>query len=289
MNERTIVWFAVISLACAAAADVYVSNFTALNGSVGASGVWRNQTTLADLAIPVSLAQTGGEVKPTDHPSQPSRINNSFPWRDLPLPPFTNFFEPNFDGDFINIESKGGATVTVTIEFNTRIVDPILSFSDVDVQSTLVFAHPFTVIAQSGNMAVTGNSLTSSGVTIPFFGEETFGSIRFSGSFTSLTFTIVNSGPNPDIDDDRTGFVVATLTEPEPLEEEDRAIDLSIDGNVIRLIWKARFRAIEYATTLDDEEEWEPVPGLDPENETSWSGPIEDFGPRCFFRGVYDP
>ncbi len=80
-------------------ADLFVSNFTALNGTSGASGVWRNQTTTTDLTIPVQLSQTGGIVMPQDGGSAESRIDNGFPWQ--PLPPFfggANAFSPNFDG-----------------------------------------------------------------------------------------------------------------------------------------------------------------------------------------------
>lgn len=288
MNERFLLRSVVIPLGTGlAAADVHVSNFTSINGSVGASGVWRNQTTLTDLAVPVSITQTGGLVKPVDHPTQPSRIDGSFPWQDNPFPPFTNFFEPNFDGDFINIEVAGAATASVTIDFNAQVTDPILSFSDVDTQTAMVFAQPFTVIAQSGNILASPTSITSTGAVVFVFNEQAAGSIRFSGTFTGLTFTIVNNGPDPVIDDDRIGFVVATLSAPVAVTPAVPKLDFAILGDEIKLEWRpGDFTAIEGSYNL---KAWMPVPGLDVENQNTWTGSVSTFGSGYYFRGVYDP
>ncbi len=208
-----------------------------LSGS--ASGVWSEVTdpqtgTGTASGFAVSLI-TSGEVKAVTDPSQPSLLNGEFPYRNISagetvrLPdgsivttPFAIGlpFAAGTNGDFINIQTEGGAVSTVTIDFGARITDPMLSFSDIDSQTTLAFSSPFTVPASTANLGQSGSSVNNTGPSGDFiFGDEAAGSLQFSGIFTQLTFTVTNaSAPGPG-NEDRTGYVVTTLVAPEAVPE----------------------------------------------------------------------
>ena len=266
-------------------ADLFVSNFTAINGTAGASGVWRNQTTATNLAIPVSLGQTGGTVKPVDHPTQPSRIDDSFPWSDVP-PFFPNLFEPNFDGDFINIEVIGGQTATVTLNFNAQITNPSISFSDVDVDTDLTFPPTFTITAQSGNLARNGNTVAPTGASVIGLGTRGVGSIQFSGIYSQIVFTFAYGGLPTNAD--RTGFVAATTTPP-GAAPPPAVVNLQLNGDQVMLSWPSgAFSEIQSSADLSPAS-WQAIPGLDAASQTSWSGSKATLGPRRFFRGVRVP
>ena len=200
MNQRINIKPALLAflLPVAAQADLFITNFDTLNAPVSASGVWKNDTTGTDLTIPVSLTQTGGEIRVADGSSQSSTIDDDFLWRDIPdFPPFISgidSFNPNYDGDYINIEVLGGGTSVVTIHFNAQIVDPVLNFTDVDLQTTMVFTDSFIIDGQSGNIVPSTTSVHPDGTDAGTpFDEECAGSLHFSGTFTQLIFTINNT------------------------------------------------------------------------------------------------
>ncbi len=180
---------ALLPLAAPLRADLYVTNFTALDGTAGASGVWRNQTTGTDLPVAVSISQAGGTVKPADGSSTQSRIDDSFPWQPLPLiAGGANAFSPNFDGDYINIETQEGNSTTVTLEFGAEVTDPVISFTDVEYRTTITFPNEFTVIESTSNLTATATSVSSDGTeansdSFGLFGEE---AARFAPLFRHL-------------------------------------------------------------------------------------------------------
>ena len=231
---------------------VWITNFNSISPGTGgsASGVWRevdNTGALTgdgtDSSFMVDLSTNVGEVKATTDPTQPSRIDQSFPWRNIntgetfpgaPIPapfPVTLPFNPGVNGDFINIETDGGETAQVTINFGARITNPVLSFSDVDTQSSLDFGGlSFTVLNSTDNLGTSGNTVINNGSIIAdpilaqIFGEEAAGSIQFTGTFTQLQFNMVNTGPDPDDDDDRTGFVVSSESAPVAIPEPSSSL-----------------------------------------------------------------
>ena len=273
-----------------ASADLFVTNFSGATSGV-ASGVWRNDTSATNLAIPVTLTQSGGSIRPQDGSSTESKFDDSFPWQDFPglgpIPPM-DLFNPNFDGDFVNILVDGGATVTVTIAFNAEVTDPALLFTDVDTQTTLVFTDPFTISGSSGNMSKSGNTVTTNGTPVPLLDEETFGSLQFSGTFTELTFSIVNDGSDPVNDLDRTGFCLATESALVPVSASMPMLWVDVSSNNVTLDWGSA-GALTEVQMLDDAWNWVPVPGADPVNQSSFVGSKLTLGPTRLFRGVYTP
>ncbi|BDS08027.1 hypothetical protein NT6N_30670 [Oceaniferula spumae] len=231
-------FFALITIQSASA--VWITNFTSLTTGPGgsASGVWRDVTTSntgagTDTGFVVNLTTTG-DVKPISDPTHPSNLSEGFPWRDIGAGETVNGittpfpvslpFAPQVNGDFPNIETDGNATSIVTFNFGALITNPVLSFSDVDTQTTMVFSQSFTVLTSTGNLTHTGNNIGSAGAgssatDAAIFGEESAGSIQFTGTFSQLQFTINNTGPDPDDDDDRTGFVVSTVSAPQEIPE----------------------------------------------------------------------
>lgn len=78
---------------------------------------------------------------------------------------------------------------------------------------------------QSGNIlsnSGSGSSIADEAI----FGEEAAGSIQFTGTFTQLQFTVNNAGPDPQDDDDRTGYVVTTDFAPVAVPEPSAALSL---------------------------------------------------------------
>ncbi|MEP2774361.1 MAG: hypothetical protein ABJQ29_15975 [Luteolibacter sp.] len=270
-------------------ADLFVTNFTMLNDPEGATGKWRNLTTATDLGIPVSISQDGGRVRPDDGSSTESVIDDTFPWQ--PLPPIAggaNAFSPNFDGDYINIETDEGSKATIVLEFNAMVTDPVISFTDIEERSTMAFTIPFTVIASTSNLSATSTTLTSTGDpaaddAFMIFGEEAAGSIQFTGIFERIEFTVdvmtdPAYGPN-----DRTGYVVSTMTEPVPVL---RPINVAKVNDQIVLTWiLGMYDAIEMSdpSVLSG---FEPIIGLDPQATDSYSADISVLGDSVFFRGV---
>ncbi len=274
-------------------ADLFVTNFTALNGAAGATGVWRNLTTATDLVIPVTFSQSGGAVKPNDGSSTQSRIDNSFPWQ--PLPPFAggaNPFSPNFDGDYVNVETAESGTSTITLEFNATITNPVISFTDIEPRSTMTFTIPFTVIASTSNLSATTTTLTSNGSAaandnLGLFGEEAAGSIKFTGTFDRIVFTVrvlpaFGFGAN-----DRTGYVVSTMSAPVPPSDAlPPAVSVAKVGDQIMLSWPlGEFDEIQISapSALTG---FTAIPDLDPGTTSTWSEKVSVLGPHRFFRGA---
>ena len=232
---------------------IWITNFTSLTPGVGgsASGVWRDVTVDntgagVDTGFVVNLATTG-EMSPA---VQPADITESFPWRNIEtgemingftaLFPVTLPFAPQVSGDFPNIETEGLATSVMTFNFGAVITNPVLSFSDLDVQTTLMFNQSFTVLTSTGNLSHTGNNLNSlgtgnSGTNALIFDTEAAGSIQFTGDLTELTFSAVNTGPDPDIDDDRTGYVVTTGSVPVAIPEPSAGVLTAIGMGLLAL------------------------------------------------------
>jgi hypothetical protein len=274
-----------------ASADLWITNFSTASGAL-ASGVWRNITTPAspiDLTIPVTLTHVGAIF------DEETRIDDSFPWLDYDpgfgLPVFA-IWSPTYEGDYISLEVDGGATVAVSIEFNAAIVDPVLNFTDVDVQTTLVFstADPIKVIG-TANLVVSGSTATTSGVDVLLFDKESAGSLQFIGTFTKLDFQIINvvpGGGNPNDYKDRTGFSVSTTTAPVAAGPKDMLSSWSTATH-FHLSWPSltSFTSLEYATTLNPTV-WMPLPGgVNPALVTSWSATFASLGGMVFVRGVY--
>ena len=237
---------------------VWITNFSSVTSGPGgsASGFWRdvavsNTGVGVDSSFVVSLSTTG-EVKSTTHLTQPSRIDESFPWRNLaagesvilpgdttptllpfavPLP-----FSVGANGDFINVQTEGGASSVVTLSLGAQITNPMLSFSDIDVNTTLMFTSAFSVASGTSNLeSGVAMQVSNDGTTAPPpFDEEAAGSLQFTGTFTQLQFTIINTGPSQD-GDDRTGFVVSSLSEPVTIPEPGSCLFLTFAAGVLVL------------------------------------------------------
>ena len=274
-----------------ARADLYITDFSALNGTLGAAGGWRNSTTAS--AVPstfVSLAQIGGTVKPADASSQRSVVDNSFQWADIPaFPPITFFpidaFNPNYTGDYINIELKGGDIAIVVINFNALVAEPVLNFTDVDLQTTMIFNKAFTVVGGTSNLSATSTTVRTNGANIgPPFEMECAGSLKFSGVHSQLVFGIHNAGPDPEIYDDRTGFSVSTTTLPVPLEVLFPSLAIHTTANRILFTWqKGALSTIRQNANLSNS--WNPV-ATNLEATDHWAADKATFGPKSFFQGV---
>lgn len=281
-------------MASPANADVYVTDFVALNGAIGAAGAWRNATT--NTVFPstfVSLSQIGGVVKPVDGGSQTSVINNSFQWADIPaIPPIIPFpidvFNPNYLGDFINVELKGGAVAIVIINFNAFVSDPVLNFTDTDVQTALVFNAPFTVVGKTSNLIATATTVRTSGTNIgPPFDVECAGSLKFSGVHTRLVIGIYNAGTDPDRQDDRTGFSVSTETLPVPLDVLNPTLAIFTTANQILLTWpRGSISSIRQSYNLSAP--WNNV-ATNLETTDHWIADKLNYGSKSYFQGVKPP
>ncbi|MBK1826223.1 hypothetical protein [Haloferula rosea] len=286
-------------------ADLYVSNFTTIHGSSSATGVWRNHTTSTDLSLSVEISQSGGAIQAADGSSTASIINPSGTeiynlWEDVPeVFPFLagiDVFEPNFVGDYINIETQEGATTTVTMDLGALVTNPIISLTDVEYRTTLTFPSALTALAGTSNLEIAGATLSSDGTLAAgeppppneIFGREAAGSIQLTGTYSTIVFTVAvgpgdaTVGPN-----DRTGYVIATETEPQPLPSMPE-LQIQRLGNQIMLMWDVGdFDSIEMSGTgLSG---WTAIPGLDPGAVGSWSGDLSTLGDVRFFRGVYTP
>lgn len=283
-----------MTLAAQAGADLYITDFAALNGSIGAAGVWRNSTTSSPVpSTYVSLAQIGGTVKPADASSQRSVIDNGFQWADIPFtPPFVPFpidcFNPNYNGDFINIELKGGDTAIVIINFNALVVDPVLNFTDVDLQTALIFSKPFTVVGGTSNLSATQTTVRTTGTNIGIpFDTECAGSLKFAGIHNQLIIGILNIGPNPETYDDRTGFSVSTNVLPVPLQVLFPSLAIHMTGDKILFTWpKGSISYIRQNINLSAS--WNNV-ATNLENTDHWVASKSTFGARSFFQGVAPP
>lgn len=288
----------------------FVTNFDSVSPGPGgsASGFWRevtNPTTGAgvDSAFEVTLT-TGGDVQDNDGSAVTSRIDETFPWRDLaagesfvyegstigPLPFAIDLpFAAGTNGDFINIETPSPGTSEVVIQFGAMITDPMLSFTDIDIGTTISFTDTFVVADQTTNLTSTGTSVGNSMIpTTPPFSEEAAGSLQFSGSFSQLSFTITNNHPlNAE---DRTGFVVSTMTEPVPLSGGSDcppdALMVGCDGDDVVVTWLPDcFSEIQISspTALSG---WMAIPDLDPGSVTTWREAKSVLGDKRFFRGI---
>ena len=291
-------------------ADLFVTNFTGINGTTSATGTWRNETTATDLpAFPVTLSQSGGSIKPADGSSTQSIINPTGTdpynlWQDVPaVPGFTpgiDVFEPNFIGDYINIETQENAPPTeITIDLGALITNPVISFTDVEYRTVITFPGPLTVLASTSNLQVVGSTVSSDGTVaagdppppLPsIFGQESAGSVQLTGTFSQIELEVAVGTGNATVGpNDRTGYVVSTMTPPQPLVAGPAPeLSISRSGNQITLTWDlGDFDSIEMSGTgLSG---WTPIPGLDPGAVSTWSGAISTLGDHRFFRGVYTP
>ncbi|MGB6221486.1 PEP-CTERM sorting domain-containing protein [Haloferula sp.] len=220
---------------CGIANAAWTTNFESVTPGVGgsAAGVWREVTNPltgagSDTAFAVNLT-TNGEVKAVDGSSLTSRIDESFPWRDLnageildyegssigPLPFAVPLpFEAGVNGDFINIQTEAGGATVITFTFGATIKDPMLSFTDIEVNSTLTFSNAFSIVSSTPNLSATGLVIGNNGFgATPPFNDEAAGSLQFTGNFTELEFTVNNSSSTME---DRTGYVVTTAFAPVP-------------------------------------------------------------------------
>ncbi|MEP4078442.1 hypothetical protein [Haloferula sp.] len=293
-----------------AQADLYVTNFDSVTSGVGgsASGVWREVTNPAtgagnDSTFEVTLT-TGGDVQDNDGSAVTSRIDESFPWRDLaafetvvyegstfgPLPFAVNLpFAAGTSGDFINIETPSPGISVVVIEFGAMITDPMLSFSDIDIGTTISFTDAFVVAEGTTNLTSTPTSVGNSMIpTTPPFDEEAAGSLQFSGSFSQLSFTITNNHPlNAE---DRTGFVVSTETEPAPLTAgPSPELMVNEAGGMVTLTWTLGEFTEIHMSDPGSLSGFSVIPGLDPGSVSTWSEMTSVLGDQRFFRGIYTP
>lgn len=292
-------------LATHSEADLFVTNFTAINGSAQATGVWRNETTGTDLTIPVSLSQTGGQIRPADGSStqsilvqNPADLYNL--WEDVPaffpITPGINVFEPNFIGDYINVQTEETHTSTVTLDFGASVTDPVISFTDVEYRTTITFPSALTMLAGTSNLVVSGSSLTSNKTTAAgdpgIFGQEAAGSVKLTGTFKTVVITIaVALGDNTVGNEDRTGFVVSTMTPPQPATPgPPPSLAISRSGNQVTLTWpQGRFSSIEMSGNGTGLTGWSPIPGLNPATTGTWTGNLPTLGQVRYFRGKYTP
>ena len=137
-------------------------------------------------------------------------------------------------------------------------------------------------------MSKSGNTVTTNGTPVPLLDEETFGSLQFSGTFTELTFSIVNDGSDPVNDLDRTGFCLATESALVPVSASMPMLWVDVSSNNVTLDWGSA-GALTEVQMLDDAWNWVPVPGADPVNQSSFVGSKLTLGPTRLFRGVYTP
>lgn len=243
MKTSSIASFAPLSLIISIALSgtgeaVWTTNFQSVTSGVNgsAAGVWREVTNTQtgagnDSAFVVSLT-TNGDVKAVDGSDVTSRIDESFPWRDLsagevfdfegttvgPLPFAVPLpFAAGINGDFINIETDALGVSVVTIGFGSIITDPMLSFTDIEVDSSLTFTNAFTVVSLTPNLSNTGLVVGNNGIGAPApFDDEAAGSLQFTGDFTELVFTVTNASMTME---DRTGYVVTSLLAPVAIPE----------------------------------------------------------------------
>lgn len=113
----------------------------------------------------------------------------------------TNYFQPRatFLGAMLTDASPitsdmiaiSGRNISSTFTFSAPIVDPFISFVSVGrtaMTVTYTFDAPFTIVAGGPSSVFGGVPLTQSAPNV-LVGNEGNGTIRFSGTFTSLTFT----------------------------------------------------------------------------------------------------
>lgn len=228
---------------------VWTTNFQSVTSGVNgsATGVWRNVTDAQtgvgiDSSFVVSLT-TDGDVKAVDGSPVTSRIDDSFPWRDLaagevfdyegttigPLPVAVPLpFGAGISGDFINIETHALGISTVTIGFGAIITDPMLSFTDIEVNSSITFNNSFNVVALTPNLTNMGLTVGNNGLGAPSpFDDEAAGSLQFTGQFTELVFTVNNISTTME---DRTGYVVTSLLSPVAIPEPSSLALFALGG-----------------------------------------------------------
>ncbi len=84
----------------------------------------------------------------------------------------------------------GTGTGTNTITFSKPVVDPVMtiwSLGNGGQPASFVFSDPLTIVAGGPSAEYGGSSITSIGNTV--YGSEGNGTIVFSGTFTSLSWT----------------------------------------------------------------------------------------------------
>ncbi len=68
--------------------------------------------------------------------------------------------------------------------------------------------------------------------------KRPLGELQFTGIFTELQFTIINAGQDPQLDDDRTGFVVSSLFEPTIVPEPSSFLLVMLASGVCLFVRK---------------------------------------------------
>lgn len=152
---------------------LHSANFTQIDGSTGASGVWRNDDAGQNLTTAVSLAISGGTVAAAGTTAQSSRVDGSYAWADASAS--ANTYEPNFTGDIIRLQVPANSSASLSISLGSLVLQPVLYLADMPASLSYACAEP----------------LVDTGITTsPTF---TWKSVRFTGAHSWLSLTLVNS------------------------------------------------------------------------------------------------
>ncbi len=92
------------------------------------------------------------------------------------------------------IALSGGTGITNTFTFSTPILNPFISIVSLGRQSIAVdyvFDAPFQIMSGGASAIYGGGPLSSPSANV-LRGQEGNGTIRFQGTFSSLSFTTVN-------------------------------------------------------------------------------------------------
>jgi hypothetical protein len=159
------------------------TDWTTINvGNPGGSA----QGTLTASGQPTVMINYSGDVESPSQTSDPGNFNY---W--LPTSTFTSATvsdAPTNPG----IVTLNGGTVVNTLTFSQAIVDPVmalLSLGQGGVQITYTFSAPFTILSGGPSQSFGGSSVYQLASNI-VGGEEGNGTIQFTGTFTSLSWTV---------------------------------------------------------------------------------------------------
>jgi len=140
---------------------------------------------------PGSATGTAGSITVT-YSGQTSGLTNSPSWT-----PATTFMGGSVGnappGSFSSVAIEGGVpTLTETITFSSPIVDPVMAIWSLgaggnSASFNFTSTEPFTIVAGGPSTEFNGSTITKSGNNV--LGAEGNGTIIFSGTFSSLTFT----------------------------------------------------------------------------------------------------
>jgi len=140
---------------------------------------------------PGSATGTAGSIIVT-YSGQTSGLSNSPSW--TPTSTFAGGSVGNAPpASFSSVGIEGGVpTLTETITFSSPIVDPVMAIWSLGAGSSpasfnFTSTEPFTIVAGGPSTEFSGSTITKSGNNV--LGAEGNGTIIFSGTFSSLTFT----------------------------------------------------------------------------------------------------